>query len=382
MHGSFSMTKFFKKLSWYLGYTLYLFAVIIILFEIILRVYNPLPTRIKDGRLIISSNRTYYHTNKNGVVSGLDEEIKIHHNSIGFRGPEKPKNYPECLSIITMGGSTTHCMYITEGKTWPDLLAGNLSKEFNNVWLNNAGINGQSSFGHLLMLSDYVLPQKPKVIIFMTGVNDMGRKDLAKESVYLKDSSSTTLREFLLKNSEVFNICLTIIESNKVKRFGIPLPNVDIKRPGLDSISLPDSFIREKLSENNEFLHGYGERLRDLILTCKSNDIFPIFLTQPVLPGNLRDSITGVNLATIKLVDSLSSGIFASAVQLYNNRLKEVTGEMNVPCIDLAALLPKSSLYYFDLMHYTNAGCEKIAQVITPLVKAELSFRFSEYLKK
>jgi hypothetical protein len=57
---------------------------------------------------------------------------------------------------------------------------------------------------------------------------------------------------------------------------------------------------------------------------------------------------------------------------LYNDVVKSFSSQVKV--IDLASLMPKSSLYYYDFMHYTNAGCGKIAAILSkellPYLKA------------
>jgi hypothetical protein len=50
--------------------------------------------------------------------------------------------------------------------------------------------------------------------------------------------------------------------------------------------------------------------------------------------------------------------------------MKEVCKEKNVAVIDLAKLLPKSSLYFYDRPHFTNAGTEKVAEIIAPRLTA------------
>ena len=187
----------------YIKYTFYLVAVIVLLLEMVLRIYHPFPNRIKNGRIYLTANRTFYQSNLSVKIPGLDSEIKTHFNSLGFRGPEKLSDYDSSISIIAIGGSTTFCLYLTEGKTWPDLLAKTLGSEFDKVWLNNAGINGHSTFGHQILLEDHIIPLKPKLVIFMIGINDLGRDRLKDENAMLKDSSSKNLRTFLMKNSEV-----------------------------------------------------------------------------------------------------------------------------------------------------------------------------------
>lgn len=67
----------------------------------------------------------------------------MHRNSIGLRGPDPPLDFAGALSIVAVGGSTTECVVIIEGKTWPVALAAALQEPFRDVWVDNAGIDGR-----------------------------------------------------------------------------------------------------------------------------------------------------------------------------------------------------------------------------------------------
>ena len=64
---------------------------------------------------------------------------------------------------------------------------------------------------------------------------------------------------------------------------------------------------------------------------------------------------------------------------MYNDQLKSICQQHSLPLIDLASTLPKSSKYYFDIMHYNNAGAAKIDSIISPQIKEILRARFLEY---
>ena len=164
--------SFFKKVL----YSLYLFAVVFLLLEIVLRIYNPFHFRIKGDHIVLPVNKSF--TVYNNDIPVLDKKIIHTKNNIGFRGPEKPDSLSKYLSVITVGGSTTECPYIADGKTWSDYLYRALQAEFEPCWLNNAGIAGHSTFGNIAMLQDQVSALHPKVVLFLVGVNDIERTDL------------------------------------------------------------------------------------------------------------------------------------------------------------------------------------------------------------
>ena len=103
----------------------------------------------------------------------LDTLLVRRTNSLGFEGEEPTQSADSVLSLLTIGGSTTEEWYLSEGETWTDVLGRALKRTFAPVWINNAGISGHSTFGHGILMDTVVRMQvKPKVVLFLIGVND------------------------------------------------------------------------------------------------------------------------------------------------------------------------------------------------------------------
>jgi len=60
----------------------------------------------------------------------------------------------------------------------------------------------------------------------------------------------------------------------------------------------------------------------------------------------------------------LSAMIIEVVLRLYNDVLRKVGKENGLLVIDLAQKMPHNSLYYYDFMHYTNEGAQKVAEII------------------
>jgi hypothetical protein len=89
----------------------------------------------------------FHQTTYRTVGPRLDPVVHVTRNSLGFRGPEPPRDFERYLSIVTIGGSTTECRLLSDGKTWPDALARKLAEISPNIWLNNAGSMGTRRTG-------------------------------------------------------------------------------------------------------------------------------------------------------------------------------------------------------------------------------------------
>ena len=104
-----------------------------------------------------------------------------------------------------------------------------------------------------------------------------------------------------------------------------------------------------------------------------------MLLTQPVLYGEGVDAATGVDLGHRFVAKDMDGATAWQVLELYNDVTREVGREQGVLVIDLARQMPKNSTYYFDLMHYTNAGAAQVADLIAGQLTPFLAQKFPAY---
>lgn len=348
-----------------------------LLLEGFLKIYNPLQTRIKDNKIILPANKVYKFDI--GSPKKLDKELFHTRNSIGLRGPEKPENFGNFLSIITIGGSTTECFYLSDNKTWSHILGQKLKLNFDNVWLNNAGLGGHSTFGHLIMFQDHIIKLKPKIVLFYIGLNDVGREDLEQDAKKSLNDDIGSFREFLFKKSEIANLCINLVRTlNARKRNLIPGLNLETDFTKFDILDLADEYIEKVKFTHRKYLDSYKERVLKLVELSKTNGIIPILITQAVFWGKGVDPLTNINLETIKLGENNNSRLQWELLELYNDVTREVGKITNTLVIDVANKLPKSSLYFYDYCHNTNQGAEKVAEIINDELTNYLKTKYTK----
>jgi len=338
--------------------------------EIFLRIYNPFVFSVKGDKIVLSANEKY--TIKNHAIEKLDRAIVLKTNSIGFRGEEPPKNFKSYLTTITVGGSTTKCGYLSEGRTWPDVLGMKLKNVFRNTWINNAGLDGHSTLGHLILMEDYIVKLTPKNILFLVGINDEGNdayqwgfeddKLLKKNGFYLKSLKS--FGRTLANKSEVFAVGLNLFRYIKATMVGVRHDEeVNLSNKNL-TLDLPEEEIALALEKHKKYLTSYEMRLNKLIQISRGKGIEPIFLTQPTLYGYGVDDVTKTDLERIYKRESENGKLAWKRLELYNDVVRQFAIRENVLVIDLAKEMPKSSKYYYDFSHYTNEGAEKVAEIV------------------
>ncbi len=95
-----------------------------------------------------------------------------------------------------------------------------MTQDFDRVWVNNAGIDGCSTFGHDLLLTEHLIPLKPDMILYLIGINDLYQGLYNTQDTFLQTSREYRLRDWASK-SEVFALGLTLYRSYKAVRLDI-----------------------------------------------------------------------------------------------------------------------------------------------------------------
>lgn len=334
----------------------------IVVLEAILRFYNPFPMRIRGDKIELPVFSRYIY--RNNQTDKLDTIIRYSRNSIGFRGEEPPDDLKDKFSIITVGGSTTECLYLSDDKTWPYLLGRKLNEKFKNIWLNNAGMDGHSTYGNIILLRDYLVPLQPKMVIFLVGVNDIGRNDY--QFLERRDS----IENVLARRFEIAALILNINRMLKAKDKNLGHRIVDLKKE--KTLTISDAQMEKMLEMHRQrAIPHYEKKLKMIADICKTNGIVPVFITQPTLLGDTVDKASGVYLGNIR--NGRQNGkLYWNVMELYNETTIKVARENHVIVIDLANILPKDSSYFYDFIHFTNKGAEEVAGILFEELKGKI----------
>ncbi len=332
-----------------------------VLGEIILRIYNPIPYRVKGDKIILPANQRYIiNNNSNNKFDNLITHTK---NSLGFRGGEPPKNFNDWVTFVAVGGSTTECYYLNDGKDWVSLLGNKLSKKHENTWINNAGLDGHSTFGHDILLKDYLQGIKPNYIIYLVGCNDVGRGDL---NVYEKDvirgNSNNSFSKWIKTNSELIGLTVNLIRAYKADN--MDLLHKEVILGNLKHSDFKSEELKKQLQIHQPMISSFHDRMSKLVEDTKQKGITPVLVTQPTLVGEGIDPVTKVNLETINLPSQYGGKLYWSILEKYNDETRLIAKKHDLLLVDLAKRMPKNSRFYYDYMHYTNEGAEKVSEII------------------
>jgi len=344
----------------------------LVVLEVGLRIINPFEMRVRGNQIILPVNKVYEL--RNIQVPGLQQEVRHTKNSLGFRGPEPKEAHPEAIRIFAIGGSTTESFYQPDGYDWPAIAENVLLANGLNVWMNNAGLDGHSTFGHNILLNDFLIDLKPDIILVMAGLNDVSRLEMDETNIRrgLQFGSRREVVTSLAHYSEIMATMLHLHRVYVASRQGLRHAFLDFS--SLGEIEYPFNHIDEVLEYQEEwFLDGFRARLTAFVETSLRNEIKPVLITQATAVGFGIDPHTGIDLAAVDL-GGFSGALFWSMVEQYNDVIREIAKKNDLLLIDLARELYKNTLFFYDAVHMTDAGAAETGQII--------GTRLSEWLEK
>jgi lysophospholipase L1-like esterase len=338
-------------------------GVTLLLLEVGLRIYNPIYVPLRADQIELPVNRVFTATNVNNPK--VDRMLVNRYNGIGLRGPDYPDRPGDFVKIFTVGGSTTACVTLTDGRTWPDLLGRSLtSASAKPVWLNNAGIDGHSTFGHQVLLDTHLKKFKVDFVVFLVGINDVGREDLNEFDVRMLERG-LSWRNRLVAASELLSTAQVLYRTAKAYDIGLNhATDLDLRklRPILETAEQIDATLAVHRLRH---VGGYRSRVERLVETTSQLGARAVLVTQPALFGPGKDPTTGVDIGSLEFQPGgPSAALKWATLELYNDVLRQVAAERGAVLIDAARKMPKDSRYYFDWMHYSNEGAVVLADII------------------
>jgi len=301
-------------------------------------------------------------------------------NNVGLRGPNLPENSNNLYKIITVGGSTTECLYLDDSEEWPHLLMGKMNTGQNQrlAWIANAGLSGHTAAHHLRMIQIVPVFGKVDMLIFLVGFNDL-QDSLAFEGASTESELDRIATEWLsalhagvkwgpvFRRSQIFlavrNPLLALKTegslTSEAERWYGPLRR---RRGNGKVLPLPD--LRVGAAE-------FRERILQLSTECRNRSLRCLFLTQPTM---WRDNLTpeeqnllwfGWIGPVLKPRGYVSVSDLARAMDLYNRTLLETCLQNGMECYDLAAFIPQNTSALFDDCHFNEGGARMAAELLS-----------------
>jgi len=268
------------------------------------------------------------------------------------------------IDVLTLGGSTTDQRYISDGKTYQDVLQTLLSKRYGRkICVSNAGIDGHSTYGHLESFKIWfplIEGLRPKYFLFYVGINDAGFR-AAPNSVFdiSNRSGETEILGLLRRKSVIYdslrnlrNILSAMSHEHAyAAHFGTPPAETEY------IVATKTGLVDSLIAKNTE---SFEKRFLELLLRVRSYGAKPICVSQPHL---FSRNINGVRRG-VKAVFEYK-GIMYNGLD-YDTSINELTKSMMRLClenggffIDVASKKFEDGDFY-DSVHLTQAGAKRL----------------------
>jgi lysophospholipase L1-like esterase len=358
--------------------TIYVLFLSLFLFELIAQAVFPPPNQIPSVR--VPNTRMIYDA-KSEEIPGVEGRKVFTVNEVGLRGPSFP-NDPHTYKIITIGGSTTECAALDDSEAWPHLVAEKVNQRQIQypVWVGNAGFSGHNTVDHLVLIQNLPVVGKVNLLIFLTGINDLGAA-LAFEGGATQthlERNAERMRESILaggvphykfplyKHSQLFRalwmadiaVARKLRPETRQQEWMGGLSNLRRLRAEAKILPVPD--LQTGLSE-------YRERLIRLVKQCKLLRVRCLFLTQPsIWRSDLTPTEQGLlwwgNIGPWGAPEGYASitGL-AKAMDAYNRTLLNVCQQSALECYDLASAVPRNTSAFYDDQHFNEQGARIVA---------------------
>jgi lysophospholipase L1-like esterase len=313
-------------------------------------------------------------------LPGINGPIEFTVNELGVRGPAVRLDDVD-LRILCVGASTTECMYQTDTLTWPWLLQDQLARRLGqSVFVGNAGRSGHITLNHNFLLQNYPLAPRFEWVLLLCGGNDM----MAMLNYRTYDTRKVSFETSTLYNPAVnkhraYYEDLTLVR--RVKESLETHPGVFQDKAGFwiekerqkRQAALKTKAVHEVPRQDlQKALETYRANLVDLINTCRMRKQRLILMTQPNLyRKDLPEELEQLTWSSMR-EGAYTTAVLEQLMDAFNQAMMDVCRQQEIECIDVAAGLPKDATAFFDDVHLTNVGCEKVADMVCDYLVAKL----------
>jgi lysophospholipase L1-like esterase len=273
---------------------------------------------------------------------------------------------PSRIDILAIGGSTTNEYHVGEGETWTDALAGRFRAAGRPVSVVNAGVDGQSTLGHLRNF-DLWFPEipglRPRYVLAYVGINDAHvGGERARDQPEISSRRERLLRH-IRERSALYELYRIVAGMLRARSAHLTYGRVQWRIAEWTEHPLPAS-VAEPNGVHAQVLDGYGKRLALLIGRIRKLGAEAIIVTQQ-LAGYRRVGgrlLMGTGHPFIEL--------WRYELQLaINARAMQVCRANGAICIDLGNELEFEPDDFYDHLHTTPSGSRRIGNFLYARLK-------------
>ena len=317
-------------------------------------------------------------------LPGMDgSETTFSTNNVGLRGDSLAMPKPDDeLRVFVVGGSTTETLYLDDRQALTRILQDRLDTLVSGkrVKVYGAGKSGARSYDHIEMIAHRLVHLDPDALIVFAGINDLRAAMYGRDFLMLPPALGAPDTEWSLM--QLMRFAMTEFQLGR-RLFSLLKP--DEYRDAVEQITLRSNFrrsveMREALpvsvSPPRTDVKRYRANLISIVGIARSHGIDLVFLTQATTWNSRVDStIAKWHWMTGGPDSAYREEALDQAMEAYNDAVRAVAAEFDVPLLDLARLLPKSGEYFYDDVHFNPRGAETVGARLASFVSDSTRLR-------
>jgi hypothetical protein len=295
----------------------------------------------------------------------ISQSVRLRTDDQGFIMPSNVHSNPD-LRIFFIGGSTTECAWVDESNRFAFVVGRRLETRTSlQVNSYNAGTAGNNTLHSLNILLNEILPLHPDVAVLMENINDLNV--LLFTGTYWNNWwSRSPIEEISVESEETGSLrslgacsfqllaphLLSIWKNNLNLRSAMPDEWAGIRGHQL-------TYDREKIKDD------FAKNLRLFVSICRIRGIHPVLMTQANRFTMIPDEVVAKAMNKFRIDFGITYADYFAMYTQMNEVIRNVAKDQDVTLIDLDKLIPKSSDYIYDTVHFNNAGSLLAANLIT-----------------
>jgi lysophospholipase L1-like esterase len=355
------------------------FTVCIILIELFLVYFAPVPDPYEKYYQSLNQYIKWERTPNVRLITELEAELPgadgqntFSTNNMGFRGDylnaPKPDNE---FRVFILGASNAECFYLDDSESIDAVLQDELiahAPEGLSVKVYNAGLTAANSDDIISMIVHRIVHLEPDILIIFAGDLYAPMRDYD----YLHFLEKTDRKKFPLFNflATEFQIPRRIyyvfkqLSPNEQDIF----ETIALKSEQMQAIKKMRSFPISDLAPKTN-IPGFSQNLRTIIGIAKAHKVQLVFITpQSTWNSEVDPKTKNFHWALYYNGVRYREDLMHKALESYNGAVRTLSVKYSVPLFDLAKILPKSTEYFYDDVHFNVKGAQFAGQHLASFI--------------
>lgn len=282
-------------------------------------------------------------------------------NNLGFRGDSlaMPKPAGE-FRVFVVGGSTTECIFLDDTESLTARLQAYLRQAMPgvNVRVYGAGKSGDRSWDHVAMVAHRIAHLQPDLVVVFAGINDVTAGVAGRDYLLRADPQP-------LERGTVLKMAMSELQLGR-------LVHAALARPTPEQVGLESAYHRSVLYASRLPRRPlprrpdpapYAQNLASLAGMARAQGARVVLMTQATT-WNTTDPRS---LAWHWMQDvhgRYPEADLDATMGRYNDAMRAVGAAQGVPVFDLARVIPKTTEYIYDDVHFNVRGADTAARLL------------------